>query len=149
METLCKIRDIYRLLYTFEREFQERYGIGFNEGLLLCTIEKAGSCASGQLAYWLGLSSSNSSKVIVQAEKKGLIQRNIGQKDKRQMYFSLTAAGQEQLNTIRGDKGAAAAADTLAQINVLLKAASSEPTLHRSHAVASSKPRHTRQNKNR
>jgi DNA-binding MarR family transcriptional regulator len=50
----------------------------------------------------LGLTCSNASKVIASAEKKELIQRSFGNNDKRQMYFSLTEKGKEQLSAIRG-----------------------------------------------
>jgi DNA-binding MarR family transcriptional regulator len=34
-------------------------------------------------------------------ERKGLVKRNIGKDDKRQMYFSLTDAGKMKLGTIK------------------------------------------------
>lgn len=100
VEPLCKIRDIYRYISDFEVEFYAKYGIKLNEGMLLCSLSKYGDCSSGQIAEMLGLTLSNSSKVILSAERKELIQRTMGTKDKRQMFFSLTSKGKEYLKNI-------------------------------------------------
>jgi DNA-binding MarR family transcriptional regulator len=100
MYQLCKIRDIYRAILEFENVFQNRYGMGLNEGMLLCTLSKTAQCSSGEIAVCLGLSSSNTSKVIASAENKGLIQRALGNNDRRQMYFSLSEKGREKLADI-------------------------------------------------
>jgi DNA-binding MarR family transcriptional regulator len=100
MDRLCKIRDIYRAIFEFESAFQTRYGMGLNEGMLLCTLSKSEQSSSGEIAACLGLTCSNTSKIIASAEKKGLIQRALGDNDKRQMYFSLTEKGREQLLSI-------------------------------------------------
>ncbi|MDR2120978.1 MAG: MarR family transcriptional regulator [Tannerella sp.] len=101
METLCRIRDIYRAIVEFENTFQRRYGLGLNEGMLLCTLSKADACTSGEIASVMGLTCSNTSKVIASAEKKELIERTLGNCDKRQMYFKLTDRGRAQLAAIR------------------------------------------------
>jgi DNA-binding MarR family transcriptional regulator len=75
--------------------------MGLNEGMLLCTLSKSGPCTSGEIASFLGLTCSNTSKVIASAEKKELIQRTLGDHDKRQMYFKLSKKGKEQLSAIR------------------------------------------------
>ena len=90
MDRLCKIRDIQRAVNQFEQGFEKTYGICLNEGMALCSLLKAGSLSSGEIGELLGLTSSNNSKVIGSIEKKGLVERVIGTKDKRQMYFSLT-----------------------------------------------------------
>ena len=104
METLCKIRDIYRAIAEFETVFQQQYGLGLNEGMLLCSLQKSGKCSSGEIASMLGLTFSNASKVICSAEKKSLICRTLGDNDKRQMYFALTEKGAELLATIKSDE---------------------------------------------
>jgi DNA-binding MarR family transcriptional regulator len=103
METLCKIREIYRSILEFETAFQRRYDLGLNEGMLLCTLFKSGRSTSGEIASCLGLTCSNTSKVIVSVEKKKLIRRSLGDSDKRQMRFSLTEKGKTLLETIRQD----------------------------------------------
>ena len=38
METLCKIRDVYRAIAEFEVQFTQMYDLSLNEGMLLCTL---------------------------------------------------------------------------------------------------------------
>lgn len=103
MNTLCKIRDIYRSIVSFELRFEERYNLCLNEGMLLCTLSGVKQLSSGEIAESLGLTASNASKVIKSAEVKGLIKRILGNKDKRQMYFSLTSEGKKLLSAIDCD----------------------------------------------
>lgn len=103
MENLCKIRDIQRGVMAFEQRFVERYGISLNEGMALCSIFKSdnGKLTSGEIGELLGLTSSNTSKVVSSIEKKELIERTLGKEDKRQMCFSLTAKGKKLLSSIK------------------------------------------------
>ena len=102
-EPLCRIRDIYRSINDFEIEFYNKYKVKLNEGMLLCSLSKLEKCSSGEIAELLGLSSSNSSKVIISAEKKGLIERIVGKDDKRQMFFRLTEKGKECISRIKSE----------------------------------------------
>lgn len=103
MERLCKIRDMYRSIAEFEARFEECYGLCLNEGMLLCTLSNSekGQLSSGELAEHMGLTTSNTSKVLRSVEKKGLVNRIMGEKDRRQMYFSLTDTGREALKKIK------------------------------------------------
>lgn len=89
METLCKIRDIYRAIAEFEVQFTQMYDLSLNEGMLLCTLLNTPKLTSSEIAEALGLSASNTSKVIRSVEEKKLITRLIGKEDKRQMRFFL------------------------------------------------------------
>ena len=100
MESFCKIRDVYRAITEFEAQFEKRYGLGLNEGSLLCALHEVGRLSSGDIAKQLNLTQSNTSKVIRAAENKGLIQRSLGDDDKRQMYFSLTPGGERCLTQL-------------------------------------------------
>ncbi len=101
MEKLCKIRDIQRAVNQFEVEFIRRHTICLNEGMALCSLAKTEKLSSGELSELLGLSSSNISKVIASLEKKELIRRVMGKKDKRQMFFLLTDKGKQLLESIK------------------------------------------------
>ena len=101
MEALCRVREIVRAISDFESRFQEVHGISLNEGMLLCSLSRSAPCTSGQLAAAMGLSASNTSKVLAAAEKKQLIQRSLGCEDKRCMLFSLSEQGKTVLDTIR------------------------------------------------
>ncbi len=100
VNNLCKIRDIYRSIYEFENNFQEKYNLCLNEGMMLCSLNEK-ERTSSELATILGLTTSNTSKVIKLVESKELVMRKIGKEDKRQMYFSLTDLGREKLSAIK------------------------------------------------
>ena len=102
-EPLCRIRDIYRMINDFEGVLQKNFKVGLNEGMLLCSLYTFGECSSGKVAELLGLTLSNSSKVIISAEKKGLVKRISGEVDKRQMIFKLTAEGEKCIEAIKRD----------------------------------------------
>ena len=99
METLCKIRDVYRAIAEFEVQFTQMYDLSLNEGMLLCTL--LNTLTSSEIAEALGLSASNTSKVIRSVEGKKLITRLIGKEDKRQMRFSLTTEGKNRISDIK------------------------------------------------
>lgn len=73
-----------------------------NEAMVLCTL-KDGRMSSGEIASKLNLTCSNTSKLLRAVEERGLIERDLGEKDKRQMYFTLTKTGMELLTTIDKD----------------------------------------------
>lgn len=104
MEQLCKIRDLQRALIQYESDFAKRYGICLNEGMVLCSLKNKGRLTSGQLCDLLGLTSSNTSKVIRSVEEKGLVSRVLGKEDRRQMYFSLTEKGKDLISSLRCDE---------------------------------------------
>lgn len=97
METLCRIRDVYRAIIAFELEMEKKHHLCLNEGMLLCSLSKVDRLSSGEIAETLGLTNSNASKVIRSVEDKGLVERVMGVVDKRQMYFSLTRKGKKAL----------------------------------------------------
>lgn len=100
---LCKIRDIYKTIAQFEVDFEKKYNLGLNEGMLLCSLYKSELLSSGDIASTLGITHSNASKVIKSAEKKLLIERILGETDKRQMYFILTGEGVKRIESIKYD----------------------------------------------
>ncbi len=100
MEMLCVIRDIQRALSVYEQDFYNAYSITLNEAMLLCCLSNEEMKAT-DLATTIALTCSNCSKVIKLAEDKGFIQRSIGKEDKRQMFFSLTIKGSDQLKYIQ------------------------------------------------
>lgn len=100
IKTLCRIRDLYRTIAEFEVQFHAHYGVSLNEGMLMCTLKNEGELSASSLADKLGLSLSNTSKVISSVEKKGYLTRKLGEIDKRQMYFHLTDEGNKLMENI-------------------------------------------------
>ena len=69
--------------------------------MVLCSLLKADRLSAGELGELLCLSPSNTSKVIRSAEEKGLVGRVYGDRDRRQMYFSLTEKGRRLISSVR------------------------------------------------
>lgn len=101
MKALCRIRDIYRAIVEFEVKFMQEFDLSLNEGMLLCTLLNTPKLTSGEIAEVLGLSASNTSKVIRSVEEKKLIVRLVGKADKRQMHFALTLEGKNRITVIK------------------------------------------------
>ncbi|MEN6619001.1 MAG: winged helix DNA-binding protein [Rikenellaceae bacterium] len=102
MKTLCAIRDICRSISEYEYQFYNRHSLCLNEGMVLCSL-KDGRLSSGEIASQLHLTCSNTSKLLRAVEEKGLIERDLGDKDKRQMYFTLSKEGIKSLKSIEMD----------------------------------------------
>ena len=105
MNTICKMRDIYKALSVFETAFEEMYAISLNEAMVLCALLEAGKeITSTAISERTEMAPSHTSKVIRAVEDKGLIRRALGEVDKRQMYFNLTEAGKKRLDELDLDK---------------------------------------------
>lgn len=97
MEPICAIKDIYKELYQFEKEFSEAHEITINEAMLLCCLKDDEAKTAGTICDYIGLSNSRVSKVITSVENKGFIKREIHAEDRRRMLFSLTDQGREKI----------------------------------------------------
>ena len=84
MERICVIKDIYKALYRFERDFADEHGITINEAMVLCALREGETRTAGALSEYVGLSNSRVSK-------------EIAPHDKRQMVFSLTDEGRAKI----------------------------------------------------
>lgn len=105
MNTICKMRDIYKALSVFETAFEEMYAISLNEAMVLCALREAGKeITSTAISERTEMAPSHTSKVIRAVEDKGLIRRALGEVDKRQMYLNLTEAGKKRLDELDLDK---------------------------------------------
>jgi DNA-binding MarR family transcriptional regulator len=102
MEDICVIKEIYKLLYQFEKEFVDRHGISMNEAMVLCCLKDGNEKSAGEICDFVGLSNSRVSKVLCSAEDKGYIRRRLGDVDRRQMFFSLTDKGRNKMEEIKG-----------------------------------------------
>lgn len=101
MKTICMIRELFKALSTFEAAFERKYGLSLNEAMVLCTLHEANrEMTSTAIAERTELAPSHTSKVIRSVEIKGLIQRDMGRVDRRQMYFTLTPSGVVRMQAI-------------------------------------------------
>jgi len=103
MEDICVIKEIYRLLYQFEKDFLEKNQISINDAMVLCCLKNGEEKSAGDVCDFVGLSNSRVSKVLCAVEDMGFIQRRLGSVDKRQMFFSLTEKGKLKVEEMKGE----------------------------------------------
>lgn len=72
MEPICAIKDIYKILYQFEKNFSEVHAITINEAMLLCCLKDNEAKSAGMICDYIGLSNSRVSKVITLSRTRGL-----------------------------------------------------------------------------
>lgn len=94
------MKELFRALSELELRLVEQYGVSLNEAMVLCCIS-VDTLTASVIAENTGLSASHTSKVIRSIEEKELITRNLGDKDKRQMHFTLTNKGIECLKSMK------------------------------------------------
>jgi DNA-binding MarR family transcriptional regulator len=105
MKTICAMRDVFKAMDDFEHAFEAMYKISLNEAMILCTLRKAvDRLTATNLSRQTNLSPSHASKMLRILEEKKLIQRTLGDEDRRQMYFALTPSGKERVNELELDK---------------------------------------------
>ena len=100
MNLICRIKEIYKALYLFEREFAEEHNMTINEAMLLCCMKDEHPHSANEIAEFIGLSNPRVSKIITSTEERGWIVRKMGTEDKRKMIFTLSAQGKEAMKTI-------------------------------------------------
>ncbi len=101
MNDICAIKDVYKVLYQFEKDFAEANELTINEAMLLCCLKEGEAKSAGTICEFIGLSNSRVSKVITGMEDKGYIRRKVSREDKRQMFFSLTPKGKEKIEKMK------------------------------------------------
>lgn len=94
------MRELFRALSELESRLMQSHGVSLNEAMVLCAIGKERVAAS-TIVERTGLTPSHASKVIRAVEERKLLVRALGEKDKRQMYFSLTKEAHNCLKGIR------------------------------------------------
>ncbi|MDP4276622.1 MAG: winged helix DNA-binding protein [Bacteroidota bacterium] len=98
MEDICVIKEIYKILYQFEKKFLEVHKISINEAMVLCCLKGGEEKSAGQICDFVGLSNSRVSKVLCSVEENGFISRRLGMTDRRQMFFALTESGKQKIS---------------------------------------------------
>lgn len=101
MESICEIKNIYKALYLFEKEFVKTFNMTINEAMLLCCMKDGKPHSAYEIAEFIGLSNSRVSKIIVSVEGRGWIIREIGVEDKRKMIFSLSEEGESIVKVMK------------------------------------------------
>lgn len=101
MEPICRIKEIYKIMYQFEKMFSEHHGLTINEAMLLCCLKDGEARTAGALCDYVGLSGPRVSRVVTTVEAKGYVCRTIGSHDRRQMLFRLTDEGRDKIERMQ------------------------------------------------
>ncbi len=98
---LCHLRDLYRALSSLENRFEKTYHLNLNTAMLLCSLTELDMQKASDLGRRLGLSDSNTSKIIAAVESQGLVERKRNAKDLRQNLFSITPEGRRRIAALK------------------------------------------------
>lgn len=94
------MRELFQALSSLESSLQERYGLSLNEAMVLCSVGHE-TVTAGIIVERTGLTPSHASKIISQAERKGLLLRKLSESDRRQMCFTLTDKAHQCLEVMK------------------------------------------------
>ena len=97
------MRELVIAMTDLEAQLRFRHGLSLNEAMVLCCIGEDKLTAT-EISGSIGLAPSNTSKVLRSVEKKELLERTMGEKDHRQMSFSLSEAGLERLQKLKSEE---------------------------------------------
>jgi DNA-binding MarR family transcriptional regulator len=100
MESLCKIKDLFKKIHQFEQKLNEEYNVTINEAMIICSLSEAKK-SSGEIATDTGISPSRTSRVLHSLEIKGFVKRSFDNYDKRKMMFVLEESGQKKDSEIK------------------------------------------------
>ena len=105
MKTICVMRDIFRAMGHFEIAFEEAYQLSLNEAMILCALREAqAEMTATNLSKRTELSPSHTSKMLRILEEKKLIERTLGDEDRRLMKFNLTKNGKKRVDELEIEK---------------------------------------------
>lgn len=97
------MRELVRAISELEEQLINRHGLSLNEAMVVCCLGEERLTAS-KVSENIGLTPSNTSKVLRSVESKGLLERMMGETDRRQMSFMLTQKGMEYLQKLKTEE---------------------------------------------
>ena len=93
---ISKIREIFRVITSFESRLQQQIGLNINEAMLLCLLsESEKPMLAGEIAEEMGLTRS--------LEQASLIRRRACSEDGRCQRFHITKHGLDKLDHLHCD----------------------------------------------
>ncbi len=94
------IRRLVRAEYLDSQKMSKQYGLTAPQSLVLRLLIKKGALSSADLSRQMYVTPSNITGIIDRLEKKGLVERNRKQGDRRIALITLTQSGQTLGKTI-------------------------------------------------
>lgn len=102
MDSISLIKEICQSIDRFEEELQLQFHVNINEAITICLLA-TGQYSSGDVSKLTNMRASHTSKILRSLEEKGFVNRIMGEKDKRLMYFSLTEKGEHAGKVLRNN----------------------------------------------
>ena len=92
-EVLIALRQIIRATDLYSRKLSKVAGLTAPQLLILQAIDAHGEMTMGDIATEVSVSQATVTTILDRLEKRGLIERKRGERDKRRVYAYLTTAG--------------------------------------------------------
>jgi DNA-binding MarR family transcriptional regulator len=97
-DILVSLRQITRAIDIHSRDLQKQSGLTTSQLLVLAAIQKLEVATPGSVAKEIVLSQATVTSLLDRMEKRGLIQRNRSDTDKRSVRLALSQEGLDKLN---------------------------------------------------
>ena len=92
--------DALRAIYRFEQMKVARFSLNFDAVYLLQFLRRHGPARIQQIAAEMHIPVSSGTRLVDRLEKTQLVKREKGEKDKRQIWVSLTTMGEEKVKSV-------------------------------------------------
>jgi DNA-binding MarR family transcriptional regulator len=96
---LSALRKILRTTEQNNRQLMRETGLTPSQFVFMQLLEEGGEQTAGQLAARLGITQATATGIIHRLEELGMVRRRRGEKDRRQVWLSLTEEGRKALET--------------------------------------------------
>lgn len=96
-QALSAMRQILRATENYARNLSRATGLTASQLLLLQVLDQHGETTAGQIAAHMGITQATTTSLLHKLEARGLVHRQRGDSDRRQVWLSLTAEGREKL----------------------------------------------------
>jgi DNA-binding MarR family transcriptional regulator len=94
-EVLIALRQIIRATDLYSRKLSKVAGLTAPQLLILQAIDRRGEMTMGDIANEVSVSQATVTTILDRLDKRALIERKRGERDKRRVYASLTDAGRD------------------------------------------------------
>ena len=96
-QALSAMRQILRATENYARSLSRSTGLTASQLLLLQVLDQHGETTAGQIAAHMGITQATTTSLLHKLEARGLVRRQRGDIDRRQVWLSLTEEGREKL----------------------------------------------------
>jgi len=96
-QALSAMRQILRATENYARKLARDTGLTASQLLLLQVLDEHGETTAGQIAAHMGITQATTTSLLHKLEARGLVRRQRGDSDRRQVWLSLTGEGREKL----------------------------------------------------